>query len=68
MSNAVWGLLSGMGAASPFDGGGLFTGVNLSANGGVRGSGGGGTCSSSASVSIPGGAGGNAFCEIWEYE
>ncbi|MEO6676961.1 MAG: hypothetical protein ABIO21_06250 [Pseudomonas sp.] len=68
MSNAVWGLLSGMGGASPFDGGGPFTGVNLGANVGVRGSGGSGACSNSASNSITGGAGGNAFCEIWEYE
>ncbi|MFJ4197539.1 hypothetical protein [Pseudomonas sp. NPDC089534] len=68
MSNANWGLLSGAGAPSPFDGGAPFTGVNLSANTGTRGSGGSGACSNSASASNPSGAGGNAFCEIWEYE
>ncbi|UQS15558.1 hypothetical protein [Pseudomonas sp. HS6] len=68
MSNANWGLLSGYGGASQFDGGAPFTGANMNANSGSRGSGGGGACSNSASVAYPGGVGGNAFCEIWEYE
>jgi len=67
MSNPNWGLLSGGGGASPFDGGGAFSGVNLNADPGVRGSGGGGSCSNSATASCLSGAGGNAFCEIWEY-
>lgn len=68
MSNANWGLLSGFGAPSPFDGGGPFSGSNTVGNAGVRGSGGSGSCSVHASASIVSGAGGNAFCEIWEYE
>lgn len=68
MSNANWGIRSGEGAASPFDGGGPASGVNGNGYPGVRGSGGGGSCSSNTSASILGGAGGNAFCEIWEYE
>jgi hypothetical protein len=68
MSNANWGLLSGCGAASAFDGGGPFTGSNTVGNAGVRGSGGSGACSVNPSASVVSGAGGNAFCEIWEYE
>ncbi|AZE46946.1 Prophage tail fiber protein [Pseudomonas chlororaphis] len=68
MSNPNWGLLSGWGAASPFDGGGPFNGVNGNGNAGQRGSGGSGSCSSNPSASYVSGAGGNAFCEIWEYE
>jgi hypothetical protein len=68
MSNANWGLLSGCGAASPFDGGASFTGSNTVGNAGNRGSGGSGSCSVNPSASVVSGAGGNAFCEIWEYE
>ncbi|MGF6315834.1 hypothetical protein [Pseudomonas frederiksbergensis] len=68
MSNTNWGLLSGAGGASPFDGGGSFTGVNGNGNPGARGSGGSGSCSTNASASCLSGPGGNAFCEIWEYE
>ncbi|QAX83695.1 hypothetical protein C2E19_07435 [Pseudomonas sp. DTU12.3] len=68
MSNANWGLLSGSGAASPFDGGASFTGSNTVGNAGIRGSGGSGSCSVNPSASVVSGAGGNAFCEIWEYE
>lgn len=68
MSNTNWGLLSGAGGACPFDGGGPFTGVNGNGNAGIRGSGGSGACSNNASASYVSGAGGNAFCEIWEYE
>ncbi|WP_085706818.1 hypothetical protein [Pseudomonas sp. B35(2017)] len=67
MFNNNWGMLSGGGGASPFDGGGTFTGVNGNGWPGVRGSGGSGACSNSASTSFVSGAGGNAFCEIWEY-
>ncbi|WP_426235722.1 hypothetical protein [Pseudomonas sp. TWP3-2] len=68
MSNSNWGVLSGCGAASPFDGGGPFTGSNSVGNAGIRGSGGSGSCSVNPSASVVSGAGGNAFCEIWEYE
>jgi hypothetical protein len=68
MSNSNWGLLSGTGGASQFDGGGPFTGVNGNGNPGARGSGGSGSCSTNASASCLSGPGGNAFCEIWEYE
>ncbi|MFJ2282821.1 hypothetical protein ACIOUG_16955 [Pseudomonas sp. NPDC087803] len=68
MTNSNWGLLSGCGAASPFDGGAPFTGSNTVGNAGVRGSGGSGSCSVNPSASVVSGAGGNAFCEIWEYE
>ncbi|MGE7959088.1 hypothetical protein ACQKQA_21335 [Pseudomonas sp. NPDC089530] len=67
MSNPNWGLIAGGGAASPFDGGPAHTGVNTIGNAGYRGSGGGGSCSNNASASCLSGAGGNAFCEIWEY-
>nr|WP_207204036.1 hypothetical protein [Pseudomonas sp. TH31] len=68
MSNSNWGVLSGTGAASPFDGGAPATGVNGNGYTGLRGSGGSGACSTNASASCLSGAGGNAFCEIWEYE
>jgi hypothetical protein len=68
MSNGNWGVLSGYGGASPFDGGGSFTGTSMNGNAGIRGSGGSGACSIDASASVVSGAGGNAFCEIWEYE
>ncbi|WP_426205474.1 hypothetical protein [Pseudomonas sp. TWP3-1] len=68
MYNANWGVLSGAGAASPFDGGGTRVGVNGNGIAGGRGSGGSGSCSTNASASVVSGAGGNAFCEIWEYE
>jgi len=68
MTNINWGLLSGCGAPSPFDGGAPFTGSNTAGNAGIRGSGGSGSCSNSPSASVLSGAGGNAFCEIWEYE
>ncbi|MCU7250787.1 hypothetical protein [Pseudomonas koreensis] len=67
MFNNNWGTLSGTGAASPFDGGAPCVGLNSSAVAGSRGSGGGGACSSNTANTVPGGAGGNAFCEIWEY-
>ncbi|RON61020.1 hypothetical protein [Pseudomonas fluorescens] len=68
MFNGNWGMLSGGGAASPFDGGGPYKGLHNPGVAGNRGSGGSGSCSSHASNSFVGGAGGNAFCEIWEYE
>ncbi|UST91387.1 hypothetical protein [Pseudomonas siliginis] len=68
MYNANWGVLSGCGAASPFDGGGTLVGVNGIGIAGGRGSGGSGSCSTNASASVISGPGGNAFCEIWEYE
>ncbi|MER2101515.1 hypothetical protein BK675_20775 [Pseudomonas fluorescens] len=68
MFNGNWGMLSGGGAASPFDGGGPYRGVNNPGFAGVRGSGGSGSCSTSTSASVLSGVGGNAFCEIWEYE
>ncbi|HHS7808692.1 MULTISPECIES: hypothetical protein [Pseudomonas] len=68
MFNGNWGMLSGGGAASPFDGGGPYKGVNSPGIAGVRGSGGSGSCSNTASAAVLSGAGGNAFCEIWEYE
>lgn len=68
MYNANWGVVSGAGAASPFDGGGARVGVNGNGVAGGRGSGGSGSCSTNASASVVSGAGGNAFCEIWEYE
>ncbi|MGN8124030.1 hypothetical protein ACTJK9_19900 [Pseudomonas sp. 22082] len=67
MFNNNWGVLSGTGGASPFDGGASSTGINGNGYAGGRGSGGGGTCSNNTSVSFMSGAGGNAFCEIWEY-
>lgn len=67
MFNNNWGVLSGGGAASPFDGGGPFNGVNGNGWAGVRGSGSSGTCSNSTSATVVSGIGGNAFCEIWEY-
>lgn len=68
MYNGNWGMLSGSGAASPFDGGSPYKGVNNPGVAGIRGSGGSGSCSSHPTNSFAGGAGGNAFCEIWEYE
>lgn len=68
MYNANWGVLAGAGGSSPFDGGGTRVGVNGAGISGGRGSGGSGSCSTNASASVLGGAGGNAFCEIWEYE
>lgn len=68
MFNGNWGMLSGGGAASPFDGGSPYKGVHNPGGAGIRGSGGSGSCSSHPSTSFVGGAGGNAFCEIWEYE
>jgi hypothetical protein len=68
MYNFNWGVVSGAGAASPFDGGGTRVGVNGNGISGGRGSGGSGSCSTNASASVVSGAGGNAFCEIWEYE
>ncbi|WP_247840019.1 hypothetical protein [Pseudomonas sp. MWU12-3103b] len=68
MFNSNWGVLSGGGAASPFDGGAPYKGVNNPGVAGIRGSGGSGSCSSHPTNSFAGGAGGNAFCEIWEYE
>lgn len=68
MFNGNWGMLSGGGAASPFDGGGPYKGIHNPGTAGIRGSGGSGSCSSHLSNSFAGGAGGNAFCEIWEYE
>ncbi|MHC5131768.1 hypothetical protein ACYSTU_11540 [Pseudomonas glycinis] len=68
MSNANWGLLSGCGAASAFDGGGPFTGSDTPGSAGTRGSGGSGSCSVLPTASVVSGVGGNAFCEIWEYE
>ncbi|PTT26863.1 hypothetical protein DBR18_21185, partial [Pseudomonas sp. HMWF021] len=68
MFNGNWGMLSGGGAASPFDGGAPYKGVNNPGVAGIRGSGGSGSCSSHPTNSFAGGAGGNAFCEIWEYE
>lgn len=68
MYNANWGVVSGAGAASPFDGGGARVGVNGNGIAGGRGSGGSGSCSTNASASVISGPGGNAFCEIWEYE
>lgn len=68
MYNANWGVLAGAGGASPFDGGGTRVGVNGAGISGGRGSGGSGSCSTNASASVLSGAGGNAFCEIWEYE
>ena len=67
MSNPNWGTLAGCGAASPFDGGAGATGLNTTGLAGVRGSGGGGSCSYNASAACLSGAGGGAFCEIWEY-
>ncbi|MFJ2465502.1 hypothetical protein [Pseudomonas sp. NPDC087615] len=68
MYNANWGVLAGAGGASPFDGGATRVGVNGAGGSGGRGSGGSGSCSTNASASVLSGAGGNAFCEIWEYE
>jgi hypothetical protein len=68
MCNANWGVLAGAGGASPFDGGAPRVGVNGPGGSGGRGSGGSGSCSTNASASVLSGAGGNAFCEIWEYE
>jgi hypothetical protein len=68
MYNSNWGVLCGGGGPSPFDGGGPLVGVNGNGVAGVRGSGGSGSCSVNASASVVSGAGGNAFCEIWEYE
>ncbi|WLG65118.1 hypothetical protein PSH90_05605 [Pseudomonas sp. FP1762] len=68
MYNANWGVLSGAGGASPYDGGGTRVGVNGIGITGGRGSGGSGSCSTNASAAVLSGTGGNAFCEIWEYE
>ena len=68
MYNANWGVLAGGGGASPFDGGGPLMGLSGAGTSGNRGSGGSGSCSTSASASVLSGVGGNAFCEIWEYE
>ena len=68
MYNANWGVLAGAGGSSPFDGGAPRIGVNGTGGSGGRGSGGSGSCSTNASASVLSGAGGNAFCEIWEYE
>ncbi|WP_415763491.1 hypothetical protein [Pseudomonas sp. CP4] len=68
MYNGNWGVLSGAGGASPYDGGGTRVGVNGVGVSGGRGSGGSGSCSTNASAAVVSGAGGNAFCEIWEYE
>lgn len=67
MNNPNWGTLAGCGAASPFDGGTAATGLNNIGLPGVRGSGGGGSCSFLATAACLSGAGGNGFCEIWEY-
>lgn len=68
MANSNWGVLAGGGGASPFDGGGPLVGVNGPGTSGGRGSGGSGSCSTNTSASVLSGVGGNAFCEIWEYE
>ncbi|EJM27800.1 glycine-rich domain-containing protein [Pseudomonas sp. GM25] len=68
MYNAGWGVVAGGGGPSPFDGGAPLVGVNGNGTAGVRGSGGSGSCSTNASASVVSGVGGNAFCEIWEYE
>ncbi|MDL5600632.1 hypothetical protein QS468_48535 [Bacillus subtilis] len=68
MYNGNWGMVCGGGGPSPFDGGAPLIGVNSIGIAGVRGSGGSGSCSNNASASVVSGVGGNAFCEIWEYE
>ncbi|WMN19007.1 hypothetical protein QL104_06245 [Pseudomonas piscis] len=67
MSNPNWGTAAGFGGASPFDGGAPLTGLNTPGFAGSRGSGGGGSCSSNTTAACLSGAGGNGFCEIWEY-